>query len=596
MPDSNKNSISTTHHTSNEIDHWLDWQCSMISDVHSGAVFLTTKDDANHPTPLALWPLTSKASSTLQNIALKAIKGGAGIAQKEVSDDAKVFDYVAYPLLQKDQVIGSVVLALEIRSDQQRQAVLQLLQWGSIWAEKALESARNDRNRTSTLALSSVALFSHNEPLAISGYNFCNYLADHFDCSRVILGLKKGLQVQIVSMSHQLQFDRRINRVSQIEFAMEECMEHGKPIFIPNKNNNGAGSPHIHTQQLLNDSNGSVFSAPLLRGDKQIGVLTLFNEKNNRFDNAAINQITAINEHVAPIIAIKQHSKNRPWKNKEASNKKLNTPSHFRIKATAIASITLIALLALIQTEQLISAKATIEGSTQQSIVAPFSSYIATANARAGDSVSQGQVIATLDSRDLLLEQEKWLSERSKHAKEYQEALATRNRAQVSMLSARIAQTDAHLNQIKKQLQHTQLLAPFDGLLVSGDWNRALGAPIERGQLLFEIVPVQSYQVALQIDEHDIAQLSQKQFGKLRLTGLPEQLIPLEISRILPIASVTQGSNNFRVEAEISKIPMGLRPGMQGVAKIITGRASMLSVWTKPLISRLRLWAWSLGA
>lgn len=595
MPDSNNNGVPTPPQTPHEVDHWLDWQCRMISDVNSGAVYLTAKNDANHPTPLAIWPVTSQASSTQQAIALKAIKGGAGIAQKEVSDDAKVFDYVAYPLLQKDRVIGAVVLALEIRSDQQRQAVLQLLQWGTTWAEKALERAYNDRHRTSTLALSSVELFSRSEPLAVSGYNFCNLLADHFDCSRVILGLKKGLQVQIISMSHQLQFDRRINRINQIEFAMEECMEYGKPIFIANKTNNGIGSPHIHTQQLLNDSNGSVFSAPLLCGDTQIGVLTLFNEKNNSFDNAFFNQITAINEHIAPIINLRQHHSQRPWKSKDTSIKKLNSIGHLRFKATVIASIMVAMLLTLIQTEQIVSAKATIEGATQQSIVAPFSSYIATANARAGDSVAQGQIIATLDNRDLLLEQEKWLTERAKHAKEYQEALATRNRAQGSVLSARIAQTDAQLNQVKKQLQHTQLLAPFDGLLVSGDWNRALGAPIERGQLLFEIVPTDSYQVALQVDEHDIASLSSKQLGKLRLTGLPEQLIQLKISRILPIASVTHGSNNFHVEAEISDIPPGMRPGMQGVAKIITGHASILSVWTQSLKDRLRLWAWSLG-
>lgn len=595
MSDSNNGGITTPPKTFPEVDLWLDWQCSMISDVNSGAVYLTTKNDTNRPMPLALWPITNKASSTQQTIALKVIKGGAGVAQKEVSDDAKVLDYVAYPLLEKDRVIGAVVLALEIRSDEQRQAVLQLLQWGATWAEKALERAHNDRLRTSTLALSAVALFSSNEPLAVSGYNFCNFLADHFGCSRVILGLRKGLQVQIISMSHQLQFDRRINRVSQIEFAMEECIEHGKSIHIPNKTNNGVGSPHIHTQQLLNDNNGSVFSSPLLQGETQVGVLTLFNDKNNGFDNTVIDQISAINEHLAPIISLRQNNNHRSWKSKERANQKLSAISHLRFKVTTIASIIVLMLLTLVQTEQLVSAKATIEGSTQQSIVAPFSSYIATANSRAGDSVKQGQVIATLDDRDLLLEQQKRLSERAKHSKEYQEALATRNRAQVSMLSARMAQTDAHLNQIKQQLQHTQLLAPFDGLLVSGDWNRALGAPVERGQLLFEIVPAGSYQVALEVDEHDIAELSSKQLGKLRLAGLPAQLIQLEISRILPVASVTQGSNNFHVEADITQEPSGLRPGMQGVAKIVTGRASVLSVWTKSLTNRLRLWAWSLG-
>jgi hypothetical protein len=34
---------------------------------------------------------------------------------------------------------------------------------------------------------------------------------------------------------------------------------------------------------------------------------------------------------------------------------------------------------------------------------------------------------------------------------------------------------------------------------------------------------------------------------------------------------------------------------MQGVAKVVVGRASLLTVWTSSLLDRLRLWVWSLG-
>ena len=247
------------------------------------------------------------------------------------------------------------------------------------------------------------------------------------------------------------------------------------------------------------------------------------------------------------------------------------------------------------QTDHLITAQATVEGEIQQAIVAPFSSYIATASTRAGDRVEKGQILATLDDRELLLEHEKWSSERAKHAKEYQQALALRDRANVSIMVARIAQTDAQLHRIEEQLQHTQLRAPFSGLLVSGDWSRALGAPVERGQLLFEVVPDKNYRIALQVDEHDVAGLNEGQNGSLRLTGLPEKPIQLRVSRILSISSIGQGSNNFRVESEIVDAPQGLRPGMQGTAKIVIGRACLLKVWSNPLFNRLRLWTWSLG-
>ncbi len=216
-------------------------------------------------------------------------------------------------------------------------------------------------------------------------------------------------------------------------------------------------------------------------------------------------------------------------------------------------------------------------------------------SARAGDSVTQGQILATLDNRDLLLQQEKWLSEREKHSKEYQEALAIRDRSKVSVLIARIAQTDAQLHQIEEQLQHTQLRAPFNSLLISGDWSRALGAPIERGQLLFEIVPAEGYRVALQVNDHEVSNIASGQIANLRLARLPDESIQLAVSRILPLSIAAQGSNQFRVETEITNELAGLRPGMQGIAKINIGRASILKVWTASSVNRLRLWAWSLG-
>ena len=231
----------------------------------------------------------------------------------------------------------------------------------------------------------------------------------------------------------------------------------------------------------------------------------------------------------------------------------------------------------------------------QQAIVAPFTGYLVEATARAGDRVEAGQLLAALDGRELLLEQEKLAGERAKHRKEYQQALAERDRAMVSIITARIEQVDAQLELIEEQLERTRLVAPFSGLLVSGDWSRALGAPVERGQLLFEIVPESDFRIMLQVDEHDVSHLQPGQQGRLRLAGIPDDPVDLQVARIYPVATVAGGANHFRVEASADKVPPGLRPGMQGVAKVTVGRGSLLAVWTASLRSRLRLWAWSLG-
>ena len=75
--------------------------------------------------------------------------------------------------------------------------------------------------------------------------------------------------------------------------------------------------------------------------------------------------------------------------------------------------------------------------------VAPFNGYITDARVRAGDLVRKGQVLCTLDDRELNLERLKWLSQREQLVKQYSQAMAKREAAQVEILTAQINQAKA---------------------------------------------------------------------------------------------------------------------------------------------------------
>jgi len=584
------------------VDHWLDWQCRMVSGVHCGAVFLIRSAGHGGFRPTAVWPDQEFDSSALRRVAEQAISDGTRVVQKDSANElpgAEVADFVAYPLFKGDEVVGAVALALAIRSESQRQAVLQLLQWGMVWLENVVNSETAERSAASVAALEAVSLVSRDLPLAVVGHELCNFLAERLDCSHVALGTWVGLQVRVLSISHQLQFDRRVSHIGQLEFAMEECLDQGDRIVLPAGSGQDKLPTHAHEQLLRVDGNGSVCTLPLEADGESVGALILIRDRNNRFDEITVDLIAGIADRVGPLIHLKQREARSGWgRNVQTLTEwvgRLFGAGHLRLKVMAAACVLMLGMLTLIQTDHRISAVSSVEGVLQQAVVAPFAGYLSSANARAGDQVEEGQVLAVLDDRDLLLEHEKWSSERDKHSKEYQQALAVRDRAKVSMMSARIAQAEAQLRLVDEQLQRTKLRAPFAGVLVSGDLSRALGAPVERGQLLFEIVPSKGYHVTLEVDEHDVAALEAGQQASLRLTGMPDETIPLRISRIFPVASADAGSNHFRVEGELETTPDGLRPGMQGVAKVVVGRASLLTVWTASLLDRLRLWVWSLG-
>jgi RND family efflux transporter MFP subunit len=230
----------------------------------------------------------------------------------------------------------------------------------------------------------------------------------------------------------------------------------------------------------------------------------------------------------------------------------------------------------------------------KRAVVAPYDGYIMEAPARAGDVMKGGAVLCLLDDRDLRLERVKWATEREQLVKQYREALAEHDRAQIRIVKAKIDQAEAQLDLLDEQLARTKIVAPFDGLVTSGDLSQSLGAPVERGQVLFEMAPLEAYRVIVEVDERDITEMEEGQQGELVLPSMPGESFSFTVDKITPVATAKEGRNYFRVEARLAHISEGLRPGMEGVGKVTIDRRKLIWIWTHDVIDwvRLQLWRW----
>ncbi|UCE87648.1 MAG: efflux RND transporter periplasmic adaptor subunit, partial [Deltaproteobacteria bacterium] len=213
---------------------------------------------------------------------------------------------------------------------------------------------------------------------------------------------------------------------------------------------------------------------------------------------------------------------------------------------------------------------------------------------RAGDVVREGDLLATLDDRELSLERVRWASQLEQLLKQYRQALAERDAAQVAILTAQVDQARAQLALVEDQLAKTRIEAPFDGVVVTGDLSQELGAPVQRGEVLFEVAPLDDYRVVLQVDERDIEELVTGQTGTLAFTAFPDESFPFSVEKITPVSAPGEGRNTFRVEAVLDETPPRLRPGMEGVGKVEVDRRRLLWIWTHEAVDwvRLKLWNW----
>lgn len=320
----------------------------------------------------------------------------------------------------------------------------------------------------------------------------------------------------------------------------------------------------------------------------------------DRFDAATIALCEAVVALVGPILAGKRKAErwagSRMLDSLRSQLAKLTGPRHVRFKLGTAMTVAVVLFLAFAEGEYRVSADATLEGMVQRVVTAPFDGYVEETSVRPGDLVAADQVLCRLEDRDLKLEELKWTSETAKLQKEYREAMAAHENARVRILQAQLEQAEAQLELVEEQLSRTQVAAPLDGMIVKGDLTQSLGAPVERGDVLFEVAPLDDYRVMLAVSETEVGQLAPGLAGQLKLAGLPDEPMPIVVQRITPISTVDDGRNFFVVQARLlSDETQSLRPGMQGVGKIYIGQRKLVWIWTHDMLDWLSMWAWTRG-
>jgi hypothetical protein len=162
------------------------------------------------------------------------------------------------------------------------------------------------------------------------------------------------------------------------------------------------------------------------------------------------------------------------------------------------------------------------------------------------------------------------------------------------VLAAQLSQVEAQLALSEEKLARTQLVAPFDGVVVSGDLSQMLGAPVERGKVLFELAPLGKYRVILQVDERDIAHVTSGQRGELALTGVTGANLAVHgQGRSRRLRRPRKGAISSRGGA--ARRHLGAHPaGMEGVGKISVGERRLLWIWTRNFVNwvRISFWTW----
>ncbi len=581
---------------------WLAMLCQMNRSIHSGVIVVGSSSlKLNAPT--AVYPENTQINKTL--FALLKIAGDKkkeqillGTAKHQEGNKNTI---VAYPIFIQNKFYGVVACEI-VRQDKtvSLDQSIRLIKTSVVWLELLLEQSEQSDHLDFIDVIELIATTLTYDNFKTSTTAWVTELALQFSCSRVTYGLRAKSCSKVVAVSHSASFESRSNLISQIANTMDEAIDQDSAILFPTSETD---NPYvtIEAKKLFVD-HGTEFvcTIPIVNLDekKAFGAITLERSNGTPFDKKTIDRIKLISALMGPILDLKyKNSKGIIYKLKESLKIFLMNfmgKEHLLFKIFSL-SLTVIVIASIsIEGQYRVTANASLEGRIQRAVTSPIQGFISEVHVRTGDEVEAGALMASLDSKELELEKLTWASQKQQYAREYREALATGARSQARISKAQLDQAKAQINLVDEKLLRTKLHAPFSGWIVSGDLSQSLGIPVERGQILFEIAPLDDYRIIFQVDERDIIHIKLNQKGYVVLSGATGERFKFKITAITPVSSIQNGHNTFRVEAHLQVQSAQIRPGMQGIGKIDIDQRTLFWIWTHRFVEwvQIQIWRW----
>ncbi|MDF1855738.1 HlyD family efflux transporter periplasmic adaptor subunit [Pseudooceanicola sp.] len=576
---------------------WLAIAANRIATAQAGALFL--RGDGGRLGLAARWQVAEAETDRLVTLAEAMLRKPEPLLQRGESDTL-----LGYPIDSGGTVQGILVLALgQHPNGAAMRALMRELHWSCGWIEARLMQgqAALGRKQASSAQLLTGLLAACESHARFDGAALAlvNAIPDLTGFDIAAIGMQRRGRVRLEALSRVAAFGRKAQAVAAYEAAMDEALAQGVPVTWPAPEAGRQMIDAAHRLLARDLGAGALISAPLLVRGQPVGVLLL---ERGRAGDAAValadgtaEELQLVAAALAPLLKAKYDERRllsgrlRDWAGRGLG------AVFGRRPAISLATLTLALALTLpflIQTGLRVRAEATLEGAEQQAAVAPVDGFLAEAPARAGQQVRAGDRLARLDSRDLTLEAAAAAARIDEARQALRAALSEGDRAAAAIATADLAEARAAADLTAARLARLTITAPIDGLIVSGDLSQRIGAPVSRGDTLFEVARQDGWRLRIEVSEFDLGLVATGQLGRAVLAGLPDRPVPFTVQSIAAVSDPGDGENRFRIEALVNDPPAGLRPGLKGVAKIEVGRSSLAHAWLRGTLVRLKLLSW----
>lgn len=398
-------------------------------------------------------------------------------------------------------------------------------------------------------------------------------LQELIGCDHLALGLERKGRMRLDSISGRKKREKRSQGYSRVLNLMREIKSAEASVVWP--------APDDSSLKALTASNQdnllSVFSVerivgvPLIPTDgERTGTMVVMFRDGSNPTPEKFELITSMGPHLVALLTLL--SEGLPTGVRGKMRKFAREASIGKKVFTVLAPVALIAAMFLPVPHHVRSA-ARLTPDISRQVAAPVKGILEEVLVEPGDVVEKGQLLATLDGKELGSQLAEAIAKREVASKRRNQARAKEDIAEAQLAGHEYEALSRRVELLRYYKDNLDIYSPIAGLVLTGDLERSKGVPVETGQKLFEVAAFEKFVVEISVNDEDINWVAEEQKVALRLESRGGRVFESQIEQIYPVSEVSEGKNVFVCLAYIDDEDgqSFLRPGMRGRARIEAG-------------------------
>lgn len=437
-----------------------------------------------------------------------------------------------------------------------------------IWRTQSRMSTMGTEVQSTAVVLDLVAKISATETRRDACLVIANELKNHFECDYVAVGLKTAAVTgcELFAISSMADFDNESRTTICFKNAFDEAVMRGGYTVFPSGNDQRQGAMLSHKKLQTHMRVPSAVSVPLRNDhDEIVGAVTLLGKHDLDRRPELRNLIGALEHPIGASLDLVRSAEGGPVRRVVRRIRRAKDKHLPRIIGGAIG----LALLAmLVPMPYGIHCKCVAEPIVRSFSVAPYEGLLETTFAEPGMIVKKGDLLARMDGRAITYEIAGMTADRQRAARTHDQLLANQ---QVSDAIRSGLERDALQNKLdllEFKRRNLEVVSPVDGVVLSGSIDKRENYPVQLGETLYEIAPLETLKVELSIPSDEVMHVAEGQSVRLRFDGFGTTRHSATVKRVRPSSTIRDDQNVFIAEVEMENRDFEIRPGMAGNAKV----------------------------